>query len=75
MSLDEGSADRVTATARRWGFSGSVVRDGGAAAALGVPPIPGLFLFDADGVLRGAWRGEAVDADELVQLAGAGDPL
>ncbi len=58
VSLDEGSAERVTATARRWGFEGTVLRDGGAAAALGVPPLPALFLVD-EGAIRSAWRGEA----------------
>ena len=74
VSLDEGSAERAAATARGWGFSGRVVRDSGAAAALGVPPIPALFLFDGEGTLRGAWRGESASADEVVRRARALGP-
>ena len=66
VSLDEGPASRAIATARQWGFEGDVLRDAGAAAALGVPPLPGLFSFDAGGRLRGAWRGEPIDARALL---------
>ncbi len=71
VSLDEGSVARAQGTARGWGFTGRVVRDDGSAAAFGVPPIPGLFFFDQQRVLRGAWRGEAVEDAELLALAGA----
>ena len=67
VSLDEGPASRAVATARRWGFEGDVVRDAGAAAALGVPPLPGLFVFDADGRLRGAWTGDRFDEPALLR--------
>lgn len=46
VSLDEGSAARAEATARRWGFGGRVLRDAGAARTLGVPPLPAVFAFD-----------------------------
>lgn len=67
VSLDEGPASRAVATARRWGFEGEVVRDAGAAAALGVPPLPGLFVFDADRRLRGAWTGDRLDEPALLR--------
>lgn len=64
VSLDEGPHGRAEQTARRWGFGGRVLRDGGAATALGVPPLPGLFLVEG-GHLRGGWRGEPVDRDTI----------
>lgn len=67
VSIDEGSVERAVAVARRWGFTGQVVSDAGAASSLGVPPIPALFVFDAGGVLRAAWRGRAVTAAEVVR--------
>jgi len=69
VSLDEGPAGRAEVTARRWGFEGRVVRDAGAAASLGVPPLPGLFVFGADGDLRGAWVGRPIDVEALVSAA------
>ncbi len=64
VSLDEGPHERASATAQRWGFGGRVLRDAGAATALGVPPLPGLFLIDG-GRVRVVWRGEPVDRTEL----------
>ncbi|MBO6934844.1 MAG: TlpA family protein disulfide reductase [Deltaproteobacteria bacterium] len=64
VSLDEGPHGRAEGTARRWGFGGRVLRDAGAATALGVPPLPGLFLV-ADGRLQAVWRGETVDRDAV----------
>lgn len=50
VSVDEGPARRAESVARSWGFEGRVLRDGGAAARLGVPPLPGTF----------AWTGPAL---------------
>ena len=64
VGVDEGPHERAVSTARRWGFRGAVRRDAGAATALGVPPLPGLFLV-SEGRIEGAWRGRPVGRAEL----------
>ncbi len=71
VSLDEGPAARAESVARSWGFQGAVVRDDGAAAALGVPPIPALFLFASDGRLLARWVGEPATADAILRAVRA----
>lgn len=65
VSLDESSVERAQSVARGWGFEGEVVRDAGAAAALGVPPLPGTFVLDAEGKVALARLGGLVSLEEL----------
>lgn len=66
VSIDEGSVARAQHVARSWGFEGEVVRDAGAAAALGVPPLPGTFVVDARGQIRLRAVGEVASRDAIV---------
>ncbi len=65
VSLDEGTQIRAEQVAAQWGFSGRVVRDDGAAARLGVPPLPALFVFGSDRKLRLGATGRPAGLDEL----------
>lgn len=51
VSIDEGPSERAEGVARSWGFGGRVLRDGGAAALLRVPPLPGTFAWTGGGLM------------------------
>jgi len=65
VSIDEGSLDRAEGVVRRWGYEGPVMRDVDSAEAFGVPPIPGLFVFDSNHILRFSSVGQRVTQQQI----------